>query len=64
VAAVLAVTDGAGFRLGPDGLAWGSAFDEVDPAAVRAAFRSYGSCSFAEPTADLVELGVLPAVGR
>jgi hypothetical protein len=64
IAGVLDLTDDAAFRFGPDGLAWGSAFDGVDPVRVRAALRSYGSCSFAEPTADLVALGVLPAVGR
>lgn len=38
---------------------WRGVGADLDPAEVRATFRSIGSCSVAEPTGYLVELGVL-----
>jgi hypothetical protein len=63
VAAVLDVTDGTRFRLGRDGLEWGSRYDRVTPSEVRRALHGYGSCSFAEPVDDLITLGVVEVDG-
>ncbi|MGH9244228.1 MAG: hypothetical protein ACRD29_07910 [Acidimicrobiales bacterium] len=64
VVAVLEITDGERFRFGSGGgLAWVGGYDDVDPAAVRAVLRSYGSCSFSEPTHDLVSAGLLTPDG-
>ena len=60
--AVLREEDAAAFRLDEDGLSWRHlrvATDEL--ARSRRDFASsFGSCSFAEPVADLRSLGVLP----
>jgi hypothetical protein len=52
----------AAFSLDPTGLAWGE--HRVDAAELRALRHdfavSFGSCSFAEPVADLQTLGLLP----
>lgn len=53
VRAALGSTDGAGLA------AEAGALSEVDAHAVRGVFASYGSCSLAEPVADLEELGLL-----
>jgi hypothetical protein len=60
--AALAEDDPAAFRLDDDSFAWGGR--EAGPAEIararREGLRSIGSCSFAEPVADLQALGFLP----
>jgi hypothetical protein len=61
IEAVIREQDAAAFRLGGDALAWRSLRVPVDAlAATRSGFAtSFGSCSFAEPVADLRALGVI-----
>jgi hypothetical protein len=61
VVAILADEDGSHFRLEEDGLAWGRLRATVAEVAAgrREAMRSYGSCDFEEPAADLRALGWL-----
>jgi hypothetical protein len=62
VAAALAEEDPSAFGLDRSGLSWrghrvgANELDEIR----RTAFVAYGSCSFAEPVADLTASGVLP----
>jgi hypothetical protein len=60
--AVLDEQDPSAFRLGDEALAWRHLRVPSDAlAATRAGFAcSFGSCSFAEPVADLRALGILP----
>jgi hypothetical protein len=60
--AVLAEQDASAFRLDDAALAWRHLRVATDSiTATRAGFAtSFGSCSFAEPVADLVALGILP----
>jgi hypothetical protein len=60
--AVLREEDAAAFRLGEDGLSWRHLRVSTDELARsrRDFASSFGSCSFAEPVADLRSLGVLP----
>lgn len=60
-AEAVADTDASSFVLGEDGFAWRG--QPIDPAAARAAFTGFGSCSFDEPVDDLVALGALEAAG-
>jgi hypothetical protein len=62
VEAVLAEEDPAAFALSPSGLAWdGRVFGPERIGEVRRElFVGYGSCSIAEPVADLTALGILP----
>lgn len=62
IAAVLAETDGAAFDLGSGGLTWREHRFGADALAAlrRDLFVGYGSCSIAEPVADLTDLGILP----
>jgi hypothetical protein len=61
VAAVLREEDPRGFRFDDGGLAWRGRSMTTDAlAATRRDFAiSFGSCSFAEPVAELRALGVL-----
>jgi hypothetical protein len=53
------------FRIDAGGLAWRGARAGPDAAvAARRLFRSFGSCSFAEPLGDLAAHGLLPASDR
>jgi hypothetical protein len=58
--ALKAVSDNEGFRFEPDALLWGPYRIPASSLAVmrRTLFRSFGSCSFAEPVDDLVRLGL------
>ena len=60
--AVLREEDEAAFRLDDDGLSWRHLRASTDELARsrREAASSFGSCSFAEPVADLRSLGILP----
>jgi hypothetical protein len=60
--AVLAEEDASAFHLDDEALAWRQLRVATDSiTATRAGFAtSFGSCSFAEPVADLVALGILP----
>jgi hypothetical protein len=60
--AVLREEDAAAFRLDDDGLSWRHLRVSTDELARsrREFASSFGSCSFAEPVADLRSLGVLP----
>ena len=60
--AVLREEDAAAFRLDEDGLSWRHLrVSTAELARSRRDFASsFGSCSFAEPVADLRSLGVLP----
>lgn len=58
LSAVLADRDGSGLARQLAGLA------EPEVAAVRAAFRSFGTCSIADPLTELVDLHLLPAAFR
>jgi hypothetical protein len=58
---LIADEDSAHFKLDGERFAWcgvGAHAGEIGAARVRS-FRSYGSCSFAEPVADLTALGIL-----
>ncbi len=59
---ILADEDARHFTLGRDELRWRELAVEAGPALTARHFlaRSYGSCSFAEPTEDLARMGVLP----
>lgn len=62
LAAVVAETDPAAFRLEQDRFAWRDcAASAADVARARGLVHAYGSCSFDEPVDDLVALGLLPA---
>ena len=60
--AVLREEDAASFRIDDDGFRWRDRFvATADLAACRSSFaRSFGSCSFAEPVAELRSLGFVP----
>ena len=59
---VVEETDAAAFAIGAAGLTWRDRSIRVgDLVRTRSEFASYGSCSFAEPTDDLVELGLIDA---
>ena len=60
--AVLREEDAAAFHLDDDGLSWRHLRVSTDELARsrRDVASSFGSCSFAEPVADLRSLGVLP----
>lgn len=62
IAAVLAETDAAAFDLGSGGLSWREHRLGADALSAmrRDFFVGYGSCSIAEPVADLTALGILP----
>lgn len=61
LSSILSDTDPASFRFDDDGLAWRDFSATIDAirAARRNSLRSFGSCSFDEPRADLTELGLL-----
>ena len=59
---VIVETDPAAFTLTSSGMAWrGQNATMRDLRRARSRFTAYGSCSFAEPTDDLVALGMLGA---
>jgi hypothetical protein len=60
--AIVADESPASFTLDERGLAWGElrASDEEIAAAREHGFVAYGSCSFSEPVADLINLSMLP----
>lgn len=60
-ATVLAATDPSEFD--PVSATWRDVGRQIPDTEVRRLFRSFGSCSFAEPTGYLRELGVLPLEG-
>jgi hypothetical protein len=61
--AIIGETDPGAFELSASGLRWRDHAADADALVrTRELFRAYGSCSFDEPVADLIEFGMLEAV--